>query len=789
MRVHELAKELSIDSRRLIALLKRLGVDVRNHMSTLEDDQVQRVRDIVSGKAAAEVAPEPAVKPAGGSPVGGAAPPKPKPVPPPAPRTVHPAPASVRPREPLSTPRPAGERPRFTPSSALPAARSTTTFGPPPSAASFRPTSGYAPAAEAPAAVNFEPPRRDGGRPSGKDERNSRATWLEREDRGNLRKLTPVRRKKAPRANQPRPDRTVVIDGPMTVSTLSQRFGVPAAEIIKQLMQLGILATINQEVDADTAEVMAAEFGLRTEVKAAKPDLEEALTAAPEVNPEALEPRAPVVTVMGHVDHGKTSLLDAYRETRVTQQEAGGITQHIGAYTVSLHGKKIVFLDTPGHEAFTAMRARGAGLTDIAVLVVAADDGVMPQTVEAISHARAAGVPIVVAMNKIDRPEANPERLRQQLSEHGLISEEWGGDTIMVPVSAKTHEGLDQLLEMLLLVAEMLDLKADPTLPGRGTVIEAQLDKGRGPVATVLVQSGTLKVGDTFVAGSAFGKVRALFDDKGKSIKRAGPATPVEVVGLADLPEGGDRLIVVADERMARQLADQRAQRDRLESSSGIARGSLEQLYARIAEGDVQELRMVLKGDVQGSVEAVKEAIGRLARQDVHVQVLHDGVGAITESDITLAAASRAVVVGFNVRPTPSAKRLADTEGVEIRTYRVIYELLEEIEAAMKGLLAPTLREVILGHAEVRQVFHVSKIGTVAGLYVTDGKLARNASVRLLRDGTIVHEGRVDSLRRFKDDAREVNAGMECGLTLEKFNDFKVGDILEILTMEEVPVT
>ncbi len=787
MRVHELAKELAIDSRRLIALLKRLGVDVRNHMSTLEDDQVQRVRDIVSGKAAAESAPEQEAKPAGGSPVGGQPPAKPKPMT--VVRSPHAAANPIRPRQPLSSPRPVGDRPTFTPSSGLPAARSTSSFGPPPSASTFRPTTGFAPTAEPAGPVSFEPPRRDGGRPSGKDERNSRSTWMEREDRGNLRKLTPVRRKKSARPSQPRPDRTVIIDGPMTVSTLSQRFGVAAAEIIKQLMQLGILATINQEVDADTAEVMAAEFGLKTEVRAAKPDLEETLEAAQEINPEAQETRAPVVTVMGHVDHGKTSLLDAYRETRVTQQEAGGITQHIGAYTVSLHGKKIVFLDTPGHEAFTAMRARGAGLTDIAVLVVAADDGVMPQTVEAISHAKAAGVPIVVAMNKMDRPDANPERLRQQLSEHGLISEEWGGETIMVPVSAKTGEGLDQLLEMLLLVAEVLDLKADPTQAARGTVIEAQLDKGRGPVATVLVQNGTLHVGDIFVAGSVFGRVRALFDDKGKAIKRAGPATPVEVVGSADLPDSGDRLVVVTDERLARQVADQRAQRDRLESSAGISRGSLEELYAKIAEGDVRELKMVLKGDVHGSVEAVKEALGRLARQDVHVQVLHDGVGAINESDITLASASQAVVVGFNVRPTPSAKRLADVEGVEIRTYRVIYELLEEIEAAMKGLLAPTLREVILGHAEVRQVFHVSKIGTVAGLYVTDGKLARSASVRLVRDGTIVHEGKVDSLRRFKDDAREVTAGMECGLTLDKFNDFKVGDTLEVLTVEEVPVT
>jgi len=781
MRVYELAKDLNLDSKRLIALMRRLGLDVKNHMSTLDDETVQRMRDIVSGKASHPA--KPTAKPSGGSPVGGTAPgPKRESTPERPPHT-----ASSQPR-PVLTPRD-GSRP-------APPARSTFV---PPSALRSRPRT--APAFEGrPAAVSgdrrpagipepslgFEPPRRagSGGRRPGR----SQDRQLRRE-RENLRALGKMPRRRRPQSSAPiRPDRTVVLDGPMTVSGLSQRMGIPAADIIKQLMNLGILATINQEVDIDTAEVLAAGLGAKVEVKAPRHDLEAELLREDEDDPASLKERPPVVTVMGHVDHGKTSLLDALRETRMTEKEFGGITQHIGAFSVPLRGRKVVFLDTPGHEAFTGMRARGAQLSDIAVLVVAADDGVMPQTVEAINHAKAADVPIVVAINKIDKEDANPDRVKQQLAEHELVPEEWGGSTVMVPVSARTKEGLDQLLEMLLLVADVQELKANPDKPGRGRVVEARLDKGRGPVATVLVQSGSLKVGDSFVVGSVFGRIRALLDDKGKQVKKAFPSTPVEVVGLPEVPEAGDLFAVVKDERLGRQLAQERAEAARLSQQRSTSRSTLQELYQKIQEGQMAELRLILKGDVHGSVEPLKDSLERLSNDQVKVTVLHDGVGGITESDVSLAQTSGAIIIGFNVRPDAGAKRLAEREGVDVRTYRVIYDVLSDVEAAMKGLLAPETREVVVGRAEVRQVIRIPRIGSVAGLYVTEGKMLRSASIRVIRDGAIVHEGKIDSLKRFKDDVREVSAGMECGLGLEKFQDLREGDIFEAIVVEEVPV-
>jgi translation initiation factor IF-2 len=490
---------------------------------------------------------------------------------------------------------------------------------------------------------------------------------------------------------------------------------------------------------------------------------------------------------MGHVDHGKTSLLDAIRETNVIATEAGGITQHIGAYTVNIDGKKIAFLDTPGHEAFTAMRARGAQVTDIAILVVAADDGVMPQTIEAINHAKAADVAIIVAINKIDKPGANPDRVKQELTEYGLVAEDWGGDAIMVPVSAKKKEGLDNLLEMIVLVSEMLELKANPNKKAKGTVIEAQIDKGRGPIATVLIQEGTLNVGDAFVVGNTSGKIRAMVDDKSKRLKKAGPSTPVEIIGLSEVPDAGDVFIVMDDEKDARAIAEKRKDKFKQEQQKSNMKVSLDDLFVQIQEGKMKEINIIVKADVQGSVEAVKQSLVKLSNDEVKVKTIHGGVGAITESDVMLASASSAIIIGFNVRPQPAATELAEKDAVDIRLYRVIYNAIEDIEAAMKGMLDPEYKEVVLGHAEIRATFKVSNIGTIAGCYVTDGKIVRNSSVRLIRNGIVVHEGALASLKRFKDDAKEVNSGYECGLNLDKFNDVKEGDVIESFTMEAVP--
>jgi len=598
--------------------------------------------------------------------------------------------------------------------------------------------------------------------------------------------------KATPAQKQPEPikiEKAVITSEMVTVKDLAEKIGKPAAEIIKKLLVLGILATINQEIDFDTATLVASEFGVELEQKLEKTYEEVLIEEDKEDRPEDLVERAPIVTIMGHVDHGKTSLLDAIRKTKVTEQEAGGITQHIGAYTIQVNGKSITFLDTPGHEAFTAMRARGAQVTDIAILVVAADDGVMPQTIEAINHAKAANVPIIVAINKIDKPSANPERVKQELTEYSLVAEEWGGDTIMVPVSAVTHEGLDHLLEMILLVAEVQELKANPNRLAKGTIIEAQLDKGRGPVATVLVENGTLKVGDTVVAGLAYGRVRAMTDDKGNRVMKAGPSQPVEVIGFSDVPEAGDILYAVEDDKLSRHVVEERKDKLKAQQLKAMAKVSLDELFNQIAEGQVKELNIIVKADVQGSVEAVKQALEKLSNDEVRVRTIHGGVGAITESDVMLASASNAIIIGFNVRPDAMARTAAEREQVDIRLYRIIYNAIEDIEKAMKGLLTPEYEEVTLGRAEVRTTFKVSGVGTICGSYVTDGKIVRNAKVRLIRNGIVVYDGKIVSLKRFKDDAREVAAGYECGIGLENFNDVKDGDIIEAYEERQIERT
>ena len=573
----------------------------------------------------------------------------------------------------------------------------------------------------------------------------------------------------------------------ITVRDLTERIGKPAGEIIKKLMLLGIMATINQELDYDTASLVASEFGVTLEMKLDK-TAEDALSAENvEDAEEDLITRPPVVTIMGHVDHGKTSLLDYIRKTKVTAGEAGGITQHIGAYTASVDGRQITFLDTPGHEAFTAMRARGTQATDIAILVVAADDGVMPQTVESINHAKAAKCPVIVAINKIDKPAADPDAVKQELTRYELVPEEWGGDTIMVPVSAKTGEGVDELLENVLLLADVLELKANPDRKARGVIIEAKLDHSRGAVATALVQNGTLHVGDMVVAGNAYGRVRAMISSRGERVKTALPSTPVEIIGFGGVPEAGDEFMAVADEKLARQVVEERAAKARASMVKNSSASTLEELYSKLEEGEVKDLNIIIKADVQGSVEAVKQSLEKLSNKEVRVRTIHSGVGAVTENDVMLAGIDGATIIGFNVRPDAKAREAANRDGIDIRYYRVIYQAIEDIEKAMKGLLAPEFRENVLGHAEVRNVFKITNVGIVAGSYVTDGLIQRNAQVRLLRDNIVVYEGKLTSLQRFKDAVKEVKEGYECGVCLENYTDIKEGDVIECFVMEEIP--
>ncbi|OIP33909.1 MAG: hypothetical protein AUK27_09335 [Deltaproteobacteria bacterium CG2_30_66_27] len=596
----------------------------------------------------------------------------------------------------------------------------------------------------------------------------------------------PVREKKAPSTLPPKASKLLLkIEEVVTVGDLAHRMGVKAAAVIKKLIEMGMPTTVNQLLDADTAGLLAQEYGFVVENVA--PEVE-SLIDQEEDRAEDLRPRAPVVTIMGHVDHGKTTLLDAIRESDVTGSEAGGITQHIGAYEVEYNGRRVVFLDTPGHEAFTSMRARGASVTDIVILVVGADDGVMPQTVESINHAKAAGVPIVVAVNKIDKPGAQPDRIRQQLSDHGLNPEEWGGQTLYANVSAKKKVGINELLETVLLQADVLDLKGNPTKLARGTVIESRLEKGRGPVATVLVSDGTLKVGDAIVTGTHYGRVRSLVNHKGKRLDQAPPGTPVEIQGLSGLPDAGQKFAVLKDERTARQIALHRVEKER-ERAVVRPRMSLEDLHKQIDEGVVKELNIVIKSDVQGSMEALRFSLDKLADEKVKVVVIHSGVGGISESDVMLASASSAVIIGFNVRPEPKAAVAAEREGIDIRLYSVIYDVVDDVKKAMEGLLEPTLKEVVLGRAEVRNMFHISKIGTIAGCSILSGKIARGANIRLLRDSVVVYEGKLSSLKRFKDDVKEVAEGYECGLGIDGYNDLQVGDQIEAFVVEKIAGT
>ncbi len=715
-----------------------------------------------------------------------AEPPKPASVPPAEPVVETQKPEPAKPHEAPTAPRPAPpEPPRVEPRRPFPPSRGPRPHTPRPAAAGYgkprprpaveppRPVVATAPAPdaralEAPAAAAFAPPVADRARTG----------------------AAPARPALAEVAPPPPAPKILKVGEGMTPKELAEKMSATPSDVIKRLIKLGVLVTINTPIDPETIEKVAQQFGYTVERASPEEMMEEGATEVE--SPDLLKPRAPVVTVMGHVDHGKTSLLDAIRHTNVIATEAGGITQHMGAYEVEVPGhavNRVVFLDTPGHEAFTAMRARGAQATDIVVLVVAADDGVMPQTIEAINHAKDAKVPILVAINKIDRPNADPNRIKQQLTEYGLLSEEWGGETIFVSVSAKRREGIENLLDNLLVLAEVQELKANPRKPARGLVVEAELDKGRGPVATVLVQTGTLKVGDSVVAGLHHGKVRAMLNDKGKKLQEAGPATPVEILGLSGVPSAGDNFAAVGDERKARQIATARLERHRQEAMVSQPRITLDALHQQIEQGVVKELRMIIKGDVQGSVEPLRDSLERLSTERVKVIVIHSSVGAITESDVMLASASNAIIVGFNVRPEPKAQKLAEQEHVDLRLYAVIYEAINQVRSAMEGLLEPTFVERAVGRVEVRQVFNITKVGTIAGSFVLDGKVLRDASVRLVRDGRVVHTGKIGSLRRFKNDVHEVQNGQECGIGLLNYNDVHQGDVFEVYELEQIATT
>ncbi len=771
--------------------------------------------------------PEPEPEPTAPAPPVEAAPPPPEPEAPAAPvaepeAPVAEAPVAEAPVAPAPERRPAPPPPRIPTAAPPPAPRpaaaatppATTTADTPPPPPGFEQMRGVKvlgkidlrKATAPPSAPSYRPPGGgDGGAPGaapggdGAPKKKKGRKVIKKPDMGGVmerdfhrggkrpqkRRALPGKEQRKTEITTPRASKRIVrISEVITVGDLAKAMGIKVGEVLKKLIDMGMMATINQLLDHDTAVLLAGEFEYQVENVAF--DVEQALEAEQETGAGEEVPRAPVVTMMGHVDHGKTSLLDAIRATEVAAGEAGGITQHIGAYTVDVHGRRVTFLDTPGHEAFTAMRARGAKVTDMVVLVVAADDGIMPQTIEAINHARAAEVPIIVAVNKIDKPDANAERVKQELGNYGLAPEEWGGDTIVVPVSAKSKDGIPQLLDMLLLQADVLELKATPKRLAKGTIVEARLDRGRGPVATVLVQEGTLKVGDSFVCGTQYGRIRAMMDDKGGRLDAAGPSTPVEILGLGGVPEAGDVFVAVQDDAKARQVAEHRRGKQRESEMAKTAKVSLDDLYQQIQSGAVRELKVVVKTDVQGSLEAVSEALRRLSTEDVRLNVIHGSVGGITESDVLLASASNAIIIGFNVRPEPKASALAEREGIDIRLYSVIYEAVNDLRDALEGLLEPTLQEKVLGRAEVRQTFSVSGLGLIAGCFVSDGKVVRNGKARLLRDHVVVHDGRVGSLKRFKEDAREVLAGYECGIGLEGFQDVKVGDVIEAYEVEEV---
>ena len=718
IRVYELARQLGLDTKVLIAKLNEMGMQISNHMTALDEKVVQDVRRKLSASEApgrAESKREPA----------------------------HTTDREDRSRQPQvraqdSKRQAVDRKPRAEARSQVDQARESSRRG-----------------------------RKGGRRGLG---------------RGSRRMENSGRRQSRPSVGA----RRVIIQGDTPVRELASLIGVPVANVLRTLMSLGALISINQDVPMDLAVKVAEKLGCVVTVKEPEKSVEEkiALELDRPDDPDKVEPRPPVVTVMGHVDHGKTSLLDAIRNTNVTEREAGGITQHIGASVVTHEGNKLIFLDTPGHEAFTQMRARGARVTDVAVLVVAADDGVMPQTIEAANHAKAAEVPVIVALNKIDKPTANPDRVKQQLAEIGLIPEEWGGDTVVVEVSARTRQGIEDLLEMIVLVAEMQELKADPTRRARGYIIESEMDKRRGPAASAIIRSGMLEVGQVVVTDTTWGRIRAMYDGRGRQVQKAGPSTPVELIGLEELPQAGDTFLVVPDEKIAKQVTEQRKIQKR-EQEMATSRMSLED-FLRMQEEEKRELKLIIKGDVQGSLEAILQALGKMDADEVEIKVLHSGVGAVIESDVMLAKASDARILGFNVRPDANARNVAEVEGVEIRTYRIIYELLEDVEQMVKGLIKPKFEEVVLGRVEVRATFRVPNVGTVAGCYVTSGKVNRGASVRLLRDGRIVYEGKIASLRRFKEDVTEVAQGYECGIGLERYQDVKPGDVIEVFTMQEV---
>ena len=774
-RVHEVAKDFGVSTKEITEILTKYAETPKNHMQVLEDRELSLIFEYLTqhnpvssiaviyaeGAKAAEKKPAPAAKPAQSAPAQSSGKPQQQ-----TPAAGNAKPAE-QPKQPMSR----------VPQRQVVDTRKATNVN----------LDKYDEKLQDMADARSSG-KRDQQAPQGKEkfrnkqrrDNNFNSNKRKQEEADRLRKLRLEVIKKTPV--------TVQIPDEISVGELASRMKKTGAEVVKCLMKNGIMASLSQMIDFDTAAIIAEELGCKVE-KEVVVTIEERLIDDHQDKDEDLVPRAPVVVVMGHVDHGKTSLLDYIRNAHVASGEAGGITQHIGAYQVEIHGKPITFLDTPGHEAFTSMRARGAMVTDIAILVVAAEDGIMPQTVESINHAKAAGIPIIVAINKMDKPEANPERIKQQLTEYGLVCEEWGGDTIVCPISAKTGMGVDNLLEMLTLTAEVGELKANPNRAAQGTVIEARLDKGRGPVATLLVQNGTLHQGDIIIAGTSVGRVRAMVSDKGQRITEAGPSVPVEITGLSEAPSAGATFNAVADEKLARELVEQRKAEEKAKANAPVTKVSLEDLFSQIQAGEMKNLNLIVKADVQGSAEAVKASLEKLSNEEVRVRVIHGGVGAINESDVMLASTSQAIIVGFNVRPDAAARESAARANVDMRMYRVIYDAINEIEAAMKGMLAPKFREVLLGHAEVRQTYKVSGVGTVAGCYVQDGKLQRkDCQVRLVRDGIVIHEGVLASLQRFKDSVKEVQAGYECGLSIEKFNDIKEGDIVEAFTMEQIEV-
>ncbi|ECL0111022.1 translation initiation factor IF-2 [Listeria monocytogenes] len=768
VRVYEYAKEHQVSSKKVIEALKDLGIEVANHMSTINENALRQLDNAVDGtNKKAEAPKKETTSNENGNSKG-----------PNKPNMTNSNEKSNKPNKPATANKSQGAKPATN----KPANTSNQTQA-----------SGNQQAGGQKRNNNNNSNRPGGGNPNrpGGNNRPNRGGNFNNKGR-NTKKKGKLNHSTVP-PTPPKPKELpekIVFSESLTVAELAKKLYREPSELIKKLFMLGVVATINQSLDKDAIELICDDYGVQVEeeIKVDVTDLdvyfENELNEA--VDESKLVERPPVVTIMGHVDHGKTTLLDSLRNTKVTLGEAGGITQHIGAYQLEIHDKKITFLDTPGHAAFTAMRARGAQITDITILVVAADDGVMPQTIEAINHAKAAGMPIIVAVNKIDKPQANPDRVMQELTEYELVPEAWGGDTIFSPISAKFGEGLENLLDMILLVSEVEELKANPDRRAIGSVIEAELDKGRGPVATLLVQDGTLNIGDPIVVGNTFGRVRAMVNDLGRRVKKVGPSTPVEITGLNDVPQAGDRFVVFEDEKTARNIGETRASRALVAQRSATNRVSLDNLFEHMKAGEMKEVNVIIKADVQGSVEALAASLRKIDVEGVNVKIIHTAVGAINESDITLAAASNAIVIGFNVRPTAQAREAAENESVDIRLHRVIYKAIDEIEAAMKGMLDPEFQEKIIGQAQVRQTINVSKVGTIAGCYVTDGKITRDSGVRIIRDGIVVFEGEIATLKRFKDDAKEVAKGYECGITVQNFNDIKEDDVIEAYVMEEI---